>query len=201
MTILLANTWSPHPTLLQSDAVPRYLATFVTSLLSLIRANNQGQAPNGQKVRFLLRSKDDVYPLQAAIATLLKSDAWEAAIVERLDDVSALERALYGVDVVLWADDGRDRILVKDGRVLLDVAAEMGVRRFVFRSQVQLKAGNKTSAEGMALYVICLHLSNSEFDHATGLRSTDSDILSLSLSSNPTFFSSSLFSNSLLLTQ
>jgi hypothetical protein len=153
MTILLANTWTPACAgsgLLQSDAVPHYLAAFIAALLAA-RPDDDGRGK--PRVRFLLRRADDMHALQAAVAPLLQSGAWEAAIVPAADDVPALERALHGARVVLWADDGRGHQLMRDGRVLLHLAAHMGVQRFVFRSQVQPNTGSKAADEGIALYV------------------------------------------------
>jgi hypothetical protein len=147
MTILLAHTWTASGSLLQSDAVPRYLAAFVAALLA-------SRADDGPRLRFLLRRADDVHALQAAATPLLRSGAWEAAVVPVLDDVPALERALHGARVVLWADDGRGHQLARDGRALLHLAAHMGIQRFVFRSQVQLDTNGKAAEEGIALYVL-----------------------------------------------
>jgi hypothetical protein len=137
MTILLANTWAPGTGALEPSAVPRYLCALVSALLGA-----------GARVRFILRRPDDASALQAAFGNA----AWEASVVPTADDVPAIERAVNGASVVLWADSARGRQLVRDGRVLLHLAATMGVQRFVYRSQVQLETSSKTADEAITLY-------------------------------------------------
>jgi hypothetical protein len=137
MTILLANTWAPGTGALEPSVVPRYLCALVSALLDA-----------GARVRFILRRTEDASALQVAFGNA----AWEASVVPAADDVLAIERAVNGASVVLWADGTRGRQLVRDGRVLLQLAASMGVQRFVYRSQVQIDASSKASDEAIALY-------------------------------------------------
>jgi hypothetical protein len=137
MTILLANTWAPGTGALEPSVVPRYLCALVSALLDA-----------GARVRFILRRTEDASALQVAFGNA----AWEASVVPAADDVPAIERAVNGASVVLWADGTRGRQLVRDGRVLLQLAASMGVQRFVYRSQVQIDASSKASDEAIALY-------------------------------------------------
>jgi hypothetical protein len=146
MVILLANTWSPHSGLLRSDAVPRYMATFITQLLASLRQLHSTEETYPSRLRFLLRRKDHIHALQSSVAALLKSDSWEASVLENLEDTSALNHVLDGVKVVLWVDDGKHVQLARDGQTLLHQAAECGIRSFVYRAQVQGKSRKSTDA-------------------------------------------------------
>jgi hypothetical protein len=144
MTILLANTWSASP--ISSDAVPRYLDAFVSALLVPTYGSQ-----HGRRVRFLIRRTDDMYALRAAIPALTSNDGWEAAVVDRLDDASTVGRALRNATAVFWADDGKDVSLAREGKLLLETAAEVGVRRFVYRSQIQSRLGSKGARDALDL--------------------------------------------------
>lgn len=151
MSILLTNTWSIQP--ITKETVPRYLALYVESLLSGIHVQDKTS-----KLRFMLQRKEDMFALQAAIPMLFHSDVWEAVIVDRLDNENSISQALSGMGAVLWVDNGRDRLLARDGRALLNAAAERRIRRFVFRSQVHSKSARRSAAEAVELYVPSLLL-------------------------------------------
>jgi hypothetical protein len=150
MTILLANTWSNQPT--TTETIPQYLVLFVSALL---RASQSSQA---HRLRLLLRRKEDIYALQAAIPALTTSDAWEVAWVERLDNVQVIGKALKDVHVVLWVDDERERHFVRDGKMLLKAISSTEVLHFVYRGQVQSALGRTNMEEAKHMYVFAISL-------------------------------------------